>query len=107
MENLLLANEQSIHISVYFSVLFIVSLLELIAPLRSHNHSLRARWSGNLLLNVVNIVFQRQIFPFLTLAFAFTAQQQNWGIFNLLNTPPHRLHHLVYTSVRSGKLFAA
>ncbi len=79
--------EQYVHAAVYYSLLALMPLLEMIFPLRTNKHPIAMRWISNFLLGIVNSLILKFLFPVLGIAFAVYVHQQGWGLFNHIEVP--------------------
>ncbi|MDE2446225.1 MAG: sterol desaturase family protein [Alphaproteobacteria bacterium] len=87
MPGYLLANEPSIRLGVFLGVLLLMALWEVAAPRRRQEIPRLLRWSNNLALVVVDTLLVRLAFPVVAVGLAVLAQQNGWGLFNIINTP--------------------
>ena len=72
----------------FFGVLLLMAVWEVIAPLRQLTISKPKRWFSNLLILVLNGAIIRVLFPTAAVGMALYAQQQHWGLLNLVSLPP-------------------
>lgn len=79
--------EPAIRLSVFFGVLVVMGVWEVIAPRRTLVASKPARWFGNLALAAINIVAVRVALALGAVGIALEAQSQSWGLFNNLDWP--------------------
>jgi sterol desaturase/sphingolipid hydroxylase (fatty acid hydroxylase superfamily) len=87
MADSILQNEGPIRLSIFLGVLAIMACWELAAPRRDLTLSKWRRWGGNLGIVVVNTMVMRLLFPILVVGAAVWAQQNGWGLFNLITLP--------------------
>ena len=85
--DLLLAHESVVRISVFVGILAIMAGWEIAAPKRRLEIPRLIRWTNNLALIVVDTILVRLAFPVLAVGLAIIAQEQGWGIFNILSVP--------------------
>ncbi|MDP2504645.1 sterol desaturase family protein [Oceanobacter sp. 3_MG-2023] len=76
--------EPIIRTSVFFGVLLLMALLEMLQPRRPLHASKPQRWLNNLGLVVLNSLILRLLFPAAAVGIALLAEQHHWG---LLHTP--------------------
>ncbi len=80
-------NEPLIRLGCFFGILALMGLWEAIAPQRQLQQSKLKRWFSNLGLVVLNTLLLRAIFPLAAVGVAAIAQEQGWGLFNILSRP--------------------
>jgi len=85
--NWVLENELVIRLSFFFGVFALVAIWEIVLPRRKLTVSKARRWVSNLGLVVINSVVLRLLFPAAAVGASFYAQQQGWGLFNLIDLP--------------------
>ena len=83
----LLQNETVIRLTVFFGVLAVVALAEIILPRRRLTVSKLRRWASNLGIVFLNSLFVRLLLPATAAGFAVVAAQRGWGVFNVLEAP--------------------
>jgi len=83
----LLQNETVIRLTVFFGVLAVVALAEIILPRRRLTVSKLRRWASNLGIVFLNSLFVRLLLPATAAGFAVVAAQRGWGVFNVLDAP--------------------
>ncbi|AEB28228.1 sterol desaturase family protein [Francisella hispaniensis] len=71
----------------FLLILFIVSLWELLAPVREQKISKQTRWINNLLLAFLNTLLLRLIFPTVAVGVAVFCQYYNLGLLNVVAIP--------------------
>lgn len=79
--------EQFFISSLFYSMLAIMPLLEMIIPLRVNKYSLLMRWTNNFLLGIISGLLPKFLFPLMGVAFAVYIEQKDWGLFNLIHMP--------------------
>ena len=87
MTSYILEHELALRLSVFFGVLLLMALWEVLAPRRALVVSKARRWLSNLALVFLNSLLLRLLLPMTAVAFAVYAQQQAWGIFNRVEAP--------------------
>lgn len=87
MNEVLLASEPAIRLSVFLGVFTILALWEAIAPRRTRSHGRRLRWPNNLGIVVTDAVALRLLFPTAAVGMALLAEQRGWGLMNALAAP--------------------
>lgn len=80
----ILAAEPQLRLVVFLGVLAILALFELISPRRRREISRIIRWSNNLALVVLDTIILRLTFPILAVGLAVIAQDNGWGLFNII-----------------------
>lgn len=71
----------------FFGMLAIVGLWEVFAPKRALTVSKTVRWLNNLGLVFFNSFIVRLLFPVAAIGVAATAQQNGWGLLNIIEMP--------------------
>ena len=87
MTDLLLANEPSLRLALFFGVLVALMLAEAAVPRRRREIPRLTRWSGNLGIVVVDTLLLRLAFPVVAVGFAVIAEERGWGLFNAVEVP--------------------
>jgi sterol desaturase/sphingolipid hydroxylase (fatty acid hydroxylase superfamily) len=87
MDNFIATYETTIRLGVFFGIFSVMALWELLAPRRVLTQSKSARWMNNIALVIVNTVVVRIVFPTAAVGVAAYATEQQWGLFNQLNSP--------------------
>ena len=77
-----------IRIGTFVGVLSFIALWEIIAPRRALTTGKGKRWFANLSMVVIANLVVRLVFPLLPIGLAFMAQENGWGILNLVALPP-------------------
>lgn len=83
----LLTNEPLIRLMVFMVVLLAMAAWELLASRRPQQMRRTKRWPANLLIVVLDTAVVRLVFPLAAVGAAIHAQEQGWGLFNLLSVP--------------------
>ena len=87
MADLLLTNEASIRLAIFLGILVAMAIWEVAAPRRRVEIPRIVRWTNNLGLVVVDTILVRLAFPIVAVGLALTAQDNGWGLFNILGAP--------------------
>src|SRR5688572_14641251 len=87
MASPLLQNESVIRLAVFVAVFSLMALWESIAMRRHRSISRWKRWPHNIGVVVVDTALARIIAPAGAVGFAFIANSQNYGLFNLVPAP--------------------
>lgn len=88
LQDLLIAWEPVIRLSVFAGLLGLLMVLEAWRPRRDRVLGRWARWPANLGIVVLNTGLLRLIAPIVPVALAFQAADEGWGLFNALEAPP-------------------
>jgi len=83
----LMSNEKSIRFSVFFGMLIIMGLWEVLAPRRARVLTRLLRWTNNLILLVLNIAIARWLFPLAAVGVASFVAANGWGLMNIYEIP--------------------
>jgi len=83
----MLENEAVIRLGFFLGALFVLALLEWIAPRRVLRTPKPARWFANLGIVTVDTLAVRILFPVLPAGFAVLCRQEGWGILNVFQVP--------------------
>ena len=87
MDNFIATYETTIRLGAFFGIFSVMALWELLAPRRVLTQSKSARWMNNIALVIVNTVVVRIVFPTAAIGVAAYATEQQWGLFNQINSP--------------------
>ena len=87
MQNWLIENETNLRLTIFFGVLLVMAVLELVIPQRKLLYSKGTRWANNLLLVALNSVLLRFLAPIMATGAAVLAAEKDMGLFNLLDLP--------------------
>ena len=87
MDNLFATYETTIRLGAFFGMFSVMALWELLAPRRVLTQSKPARWMNNIALVILNTVIVRIVFPTAAIGVAAYATEQQWGLFNQVNSP--------------------
>lgn len=80
-------HETIIRLSCFLGILSFVAVWEVLAPRRKLRVSKLLRWSNNLGLVFLNSFILRLLFPAAAAGMAVWAQNNGWGLFNLIELP--------------------
>ncbi len=78
-----MSHEALIRLSVFFGMLAVMALWEVLAPRRKRTFSRKQRWPANLGIVALNTFLVRVLLPTTGLGLAAFAQARGWGLFNL------------------------
>ena len=87
MDSLLLQSEATIRLSSFISLLLIFALWEALNPRKIRALGRTERWFTNITLSVLNSLVLRFLFPVLAVECALVAEDNGWGLLNLLSLP--------------------
>ena len=80
-------HEATTRMAFFFGILVLVALGEILAPRRMLTMSKLTRWLSNLGVVAVGTLAVRLLFPFIGVHVAFAAQEQGWGLLNMVDLP--------------------
>ena len=80
-------DESVARLSVFFSLLVLLGIWEVVAPRRKRTQSVLVRWANNFGLVVLNTIILRLIFPTALVGFAVYCEGVGWGMLNVLSWP--------------------
>ncbi|EFO32902.1 fatty acid hydroxylase [Roseibium sp. TrichSKD4] len=83
----MLANEPTVRLAVFLGVLVLMAIWEVAAPRRRIEIPRVIRWTNNLGVVIVDTVLVRLVYPIAAVGLALLAQQNGWGLFNLVTLP--------------------
>jgi sterol desaturase/sphingolipid hydroxylase (fatty acid hydroxylase superfamily) len=83
----LLANEPTIRLGVFTTVLLAMAAWEFVAPRRAQGFGRALRWPGNLGVVLLDALLVRLAFPVAAVALALIAEEREWGLLNVLALP--------------------
>jgi len=87
INDFVLANEKAIRMGVFFGILGVMAVWEILAPRRALTVSKAVRWVSNLGIVFFNSFLVWLIFPVVAVGMASFASNQGWGIFNYFELP--------------------
>jgi sterol desaturase/sphingolipid hydroxylase (fatty acid hydroxylase superfamily) len=71
----------------YFGIIALIAAAEAMSPRRAVSASLRARWSVNLVLTVLDTAAIRLLIPVTSVALALFLAERGWGLLNNVELP--------------------
>lgn len=80
-------HEATTRMAFFFGILVLAALGEILAPRRMLTMSKLTRWLSNLGVVAVGTLAVRLLFPFIGVHVAFAAQEQGWGLLNMVDLP--------------------
>lgn len=80
-------SEPALRFGVFALVLCILFIMELINPRRKLHYSKNKRWLTNFALSLSNALVVSLLLPIVGMGAAVLAQNNGWGIFNIVNVP--------------------
>lgn len=83
----LLAHEPLIRASIFFSILLLMALWEMLTPRRRQTIPRRGRWPSNFGIVVVDSLLVRLVFPAAAVGFALYCETEGWGFFHAIQAP--------------------
>jgi sterol desaturase/sphingolipid hydroxylase (fatty acid hydroxylase superfamily) len=83
-----LANEPGLRLGGFLGVLAVMALWELSAPRRRLSASRWQRWSSNLGILALDALMLRLMLPIAAVGAALLAEEEGWGLFNVLSFVP-------------------
>jgi sterol desaturase/sphingolipid hydroxylase (fatty acid hydroxylase superfamily) len=86
-DEFVLSNELPIRLGFFFGVFAVMALWEIVTPRRHPRTSKAVRWANNLGLVILNSFVLRLAFPAAAVGMALQADQQGWGLFNVIAAP--------------------
>ncbi len=87
MTDLLISNEGTIRLAIFLAILIAMAIWEVAAPRRRIEIPRLIRWTNNLGVVVVDTILVRLTFPVVAVGLALTAQENGWGLFNMIEAP--------------------
>lgn len=87
MTETLLANEPGIRLGVFLGILSLLAVCEVAAPRRRVEIPRLIRWTNNLGVVIIDTILVRLTFPVAAVGLALFAEQNGWGLFNVLDLP--------------------
>lgn len=83
----IIQHEDTIRLSFFFGVFFVMALWEIRSPCRALTVSKGVRWTNNLGLVFLNTIVLRLLFPAAAVGVATVAEKMDWGFFNFYEIP--------------------
>lgn len=80
--------EEMLRLTSFLAVLLVIALWEVVAPRRPLTTSKGKRWFTNLSMIFITNLLVRFVIPLLPTGLALMAQQQGWGLLNIIALPP-------------------
>ncbi len=87
MTDTILANEPTIRLAFFLSILIAMAFWEVAAPRRRIKIPRLIRWTNNLGVVVIDTILVRLTYPIAAVGLALLAEQNGWGLFNILDVP--------------------
>jgi len=87
MDEFLLANEQTIRLSIFLGIFAMMAAWEALAPRRARSHGRLQRWPSNIVLVALNAVILRVVFPVAAIEFAASVHGGGLGLMGLFGLP--------------------
>jgi sterol desaturase/sphingolipid hydroxylase (fatty acid hydroxylase superfamily) len=87
MTAFVIANELSLRLGLFTSVLVLMLAWETAAPRRRRCAPTAVRWTSNLGLVLLNSLIVRLLFPVAAVGAAILAAERDWGLFNVIACP--------------------
>ncbi|MEQ9519450.1 MAG: sterol desaturase family protein [Parvibaculum sp.] len=87
MENFILTHEPVLRLSGFLGLLCLMGVWEWALPRRARHYSQARRWLTNIGLSLFNSVLLRFLVPVLAVGAAARAQENGFGLFNLVDLP--------------------
>lgn len=86
--NDIFAQEQTIRLAFFLGTLIVMLIWEIAAPRRRQEMPRLLRWTNNLIVVAIDSVLVRLLFPMLAVAVAIKAENNGWGLFNIIELNP-------------------
>lgn len=87
MRDLILTHEAGIRLGIFFGILAVMAVWEVVAPRRPTSLNRRARWPSNLGIVALNTVLVRLLLPTTAVALALTGEREGWGLLHHVGLP--------------------
>ena len=87
LEHFVLANEPTLRLVFFLTVLAVIGLWEVVAPRRALTTSKAMRWTSNLGLVALNTVLLRLVFPLSAAGIAAFSAANGWSLLNYFDVP--------------------
>lgn len=87
MTETILSNEPTLRLAVFLGILVAMATWELAAPRRRIEIPRVIRWTNNIGVVVLDTIIVRLTFPVAAVALALLAQENGWGLFNIVEVP--------------------
>ena len=79
--------EPTLRLAAFLGILVTMALWEVAAPRRRRDIPRVTRWTNNIALVVLDTAILRLTFPILAVGLAVMAEEQGWGLFNIVDVP--------------------
>lgn len=83
----ILGVEPQLRLGIFFSVLILMALWEILLPRRKQSASKTTRWISNLGITFLNGMILRVVFPLLAVGLAAICRENGWGVLNIFDIP--------------------
>lgn len=83
----LLSHEPVIRATIFFGILLLIALWEILTPRRRQAIPRLGRWPSNLGIVVVDSLLVRLVFPAAAVGFALYCESKGWGLFHAVDAP--------------------
>lgn len=80
-------NEAAFRLAIFFGVFLVMATWEIVAPRRKLTRSKSHRWFNNIAITVLNSLVVRLLFPAAAVGMALYVEEQQWGLFSLIDFP--------------------
>jgi len=80
--------ELSLRFGFFLIILVLLTILEIVRPLRKLQHPKTNRWFANFSVSLTNTIIVSLIFPVIGVTGALFAMDRGWGLFNIINLSP-------------------
>lgn len=87
MTKSLLENWSVIYTGLFFGSIALIATWEAFAPRKALTQPMGLRWASNVSITLLNIFLLRLIFPLAPVLLAVYANENNWGLFNIIDAP--------------------
>ena len=87
MTEAILNVEPTLRLAAFLGILVTMALWEVAAPRRRRDIPRVIRWTNNIALVVLDTAILRLTFPILAVGLAVMAEEQGWGLFNIVDVP--------------------
>ena len=87
IDDWIMSHEPGVRLGFFFGMFALIAFWETLSPRRRLTVPKAIRWANNLGLVVLNTLILRLLFPAAAVGMAAFAANQEWGIFNYLDTP--------------------
>jgi len=77
---------ENFQLILFFGLLFLLILFELLIPFRKMNNKRKQRWSANYSMTLLNVILLSSL-PVSFISISVIAERNNWGLLNQLHLP--------------------